>query len=105
MSAAAAIVLATARSEIARYVDALFTVYLICLFAYVVISIMYSVGIRPPYSRWWNAIVEFLRQVVEPYLRIFRRFLPMMGPLDLSPMVATIMLIVVWRVVVAVIRG
>ncbi len=105
MSAAAAIVLATARSEIARYVDALFTVYLICLFAYVVISIMYSVGIRPPYSRWWNAIVEFLRQVVEPYLRIFRRYLPMIGPLDLSPMVATIMLIVVWRVVVAVIRG
>jgi len=105
VSAAAAIVLATARSEIARYVDALFTVYLICLFAYVVISIMYSVGIRPPYSRWWNAIVEFLRQVVEPYLRIFRRYLPMIGPLDLSPMVATIMLIVVWRVVVAVIRG
>ena len=105
MSAAAAIVLATVRSEIARYVDALFTVYLICIFAYIVISIMYSVGIRPPYSRWWNAIVEFLRQVVEPYLRIFRRFLPMMGPLDLSPMVATIVLIVVWRVVVALIAG
>ena len=102
---AAVIVLASARSEIARYVDALFTVYLICIFAYVVISIMYSVGIRPPYSRWWNAIVEFLRQVVEPYLRIFRRFLPMMGPLDLSPMVATIVLIVVWRVVVALIAG
>ncbi len=102
---AAAILLATARSEIARYVDALFTVYLICLFAYVVISIMYSVGIRPPYSRWWNAIVEFLRQVVEPYLRVFRRFLPMMGPLDLSPMVATFVLIVVWQVVVSLIRG
>ncbi len=102
---AAVIVLASARSEIARYVDALFTVYLICIFAYIVISIMYSVGIRPPYSRWWNAIVEFLRQVVEPYLRIFRRFLPMMGPLDLSPMVATIVLIVVWRVVVSLIAG
>lgn len=102
---AAAIVLASARSEIARYVDALFTVYLICIFAYVAISIMYSVGIRPPYSRWWNAIVEFLRQVVEPYLRLFRRFLPMMGPLDLSPMVATIVLIVVWRVVVSLIAG
>jgi len=99
------LVLASARSEIARYVDALFTVYLICIFAYVVISIMYSVGIRPPYSRWWNAIVEFLRQVVEPYLRVFRRFLPMMGPLDLSPMVATFVLIVVWQVVVSLIRG
>ena len=102
---ASAVVLWTARSDIARYVDALFTVYLICIFAYVVISIMYSVGIRPPYSRWWNAIVEFLRQVVEPYLRIFRRVLPMFGPLDLSPMVATFVLIVVWRVVVSLIQG
>jgi YggT family protein len=105
VSAAAAVVLATARHDVARYVDALFTVYLICIFAYVVISIMYSVGIRPPYSRWWNAIVEFLRQVVEPYLRIFRRFLPMFGPLDLSPMVATIVLIIVWRIVVSAIEG
>jgi YggT family protein len=105
VSAAAAVIFWTARSDVARYVDALFTVYLICIFAYVVISIMYSVGIRPPYSRWWNAIVEFLRQVVEPYLRLFRRFLPMFGPLDLSPMVATIVLIVVWRVVVSLIQG
>ncbi len=107
MSAAAAVVLhtATVRHDIARYVDALFTVYLICIFAYVVISILYSVGIRPPYSRWWNAIVEFLRQVVEPYLRVFRRFLPMFGPLDLSPMVATFVLIVVWRIVVSAIDG
>jgi YggT family protein len=102
---AAAVVLWTVRNEIARYVDALFTVYLILIFAYVVVSIMYSVGIRPPYSRWWNGIVEFLRQVVEPYLRIFRRFLPMLGPLDLSPMVATIVLIVVWRIVVSLIQG
>lgn len=105
MSAAAAVVLATVRHDVARYVDALFTVYLICIFAYVVISIVYSVGIRPPYSRWWNAIVEFLRQVVEPYLRVFRRFLPMFGPLDLSPMVATFVLIIVWRIVVSLIEG
>ena len=102
---AAALPLAAVRDEIARYVDALFTVYLILIFAYVVVSIMYSVGIRPPYSRWWNGIVEFLRQVVEPYLRIFRRFLPMFGPLDLSPMVATIVLIFVWRIVVSLIQG
>lgn len=96
---------ATVRHDVARYVDALFTVYLILIFAYVVVSIMYSVGIRPPYSRWWNAIVDFLRQVVEPYLRIFRRFLPSFGPLDLSPMVATFALIIVWRIVVSAIDG
>jgi YggT family protein len=105
VSAAVALPLAAVRDDIARYVDALFTVYLICIFAYVVISIMYSVGIRPPYSRWWRALTEFLSSVVEPYLRIFRRFLPSMGPLDLSPMVATIVLIVVWRIVVSLIQG
>jgi YggT family protein len=106
MSAAeAVVVLGAVRHDIARYVDALFTVYLICIFAYVVISIVYSVGIRPPYSRWWNAVVEFLRQVVEPYLRIFRRVLPMLGPFDLSPMVATFVLIIVWRIVVSLIEG
>jgi YggT family protein len=103
--AAISLVGATVRHDIARYVDALFTVYLILIFAYVVVSIMYSVGIRPPYSRWWRAVTEFLSSVVEPYLRIFRRFLPMLGPLDLSPMVATFVLIIVWRVVVSLIEG
>jgi YggT family protein len=105
VSAVEAVVLATVRHDIARYVSALATVYLICIFAYVVISIVYSVGIRPPYSRWWNAIVEFLRQVVEPYLRIFRRVLPMLGPFDLSPLVATFVLIIVSQVVVSLIEG
>jgi YggT family protein len=105
VSALAALPVAAVRDDIARYVDALFTVYLILIFAYVVVSIMYSVGIRPPYSRWWNGVVDFLRSVVEPYLRIFRRVLPMFGPLDLSPMVATIVLIVVWRIVVSAIQG
>jgi YggT family protein len=100
-----ALVLATARGTIADYVDAVFTVYLILIFAYVVMSIMFSAGIRPPYSRWSNALSDFLRQVVEPYLNVFRRFLPNFGPFDLSPMVATFALIIVWRIVVSLIRG
>ncbi|MDO8210422.1 YggT family protein [Conexibacter sp. CPCC 206217] len=93
------------RGTIADYVDAVFTVYLILIFAYIVVSIVFSVGLRVPYSRWTNAIFDFLRQVVEPYLNVFRRFLPNFGPFDLSPMVATIVLIIVWRIVVGLIRG
>lgn len=100
-----ALVLADARGTIADYVDAVFTVCLILIFAYIVMSIVFSVGVRVPYNRWLNAIFEFLRQVVEPYLNIFRRFLPNFGPFDLSPMVATFALIIVWRIVVALIRG
>lgn len=102
---AATVVLATVRGQVADYVNAVFTVYLICIFAYVVMSIVFAAGIRPPYARWSNAIFDFLRQVVEPYLNLFRRFLPNFGPFDLSPMIGTFALIIVWRIVVALIRG
>jgi YggT family protein len=99
------VILATARHDIARYVDALFTVYIILIFAYVVLNIMFAVGVRPPYNRWSNAVLNFLRDVVEPYLRIFRRFLPLMGPLDVSPLVATFVLILARQIVVSAIDG
>jgi YggT family protein len=102
---AGALVLATVRHDIARYVNALFEVYLICIFAYVVVSIVFSIGIRVPYWRWLHAIFDFLRQVVEPYLRIFRRILPMFGPLDLSPMLGIIVLLLVQGLVVRAIDG
>lgn len=96
---------ATVRHDVAQYVSALFEVYLILIIAYVVVSIIFSVGVRVPYSRWSNAIFDFLRQVVEPYLSIFRRVLPMMGPFDFSPMIGMFVLIIVWRIVVGVIDG
>jgi YggT family protein len=45
-----------------------------------------------PYSPWLNRIQRFLHDVSEPYLRLFRRVLPSMGPLDLSPWIAVIVL-------------
>ena len=45
-----------------------------------------------PYSPWLNRIQRFLHDVTEPYLRLFRRILPSMGPLDLSPWIAVIVL-------------
>lgn len=93
----------TTRQHVADYVSAVFEVYLILIFAYVIVSIMFSAGIRIPYARWSNAVIDFLRQVVEPYLAMFRRILPPMGAFDLSPMVGMFALIIVWRVVVSVI--
>ena len=88
-----ALVIATdARHDIADYVDALFLVYSVIIFAYVLSSLVFSLGVRPPYSRWSDAVLGFLRDVFEPYLRIFRRFIPMFGPLDISPIVAMIVL-------------
>jgi YggT family protein len=102
---ASAMLAAITRSDIADFVAALIYVYSIVIFAWVIMTLLFSFGVRPPYARWSNAILDFLRDVTEPYLRIFRRFLPMFGPLDLSPLVGLIVLQLVGRLVISLIRG
>jgi len=96
---------AAARVDIANYLDGLFTVYIVILFVYILLNIMFSLGVRPPYSRVTDAILGFLRDVSEPYLRVFRRFIPPIGQLDLSPMVGIIVLYFAQSLVVGAIRG
>lgn len=96
---------ATARQDIADYVSTLIWLYTLLILAYVVSQMFFGFGGRVPYSRPLNAILEFLRQVCEPFLRIFRRFVPMVGPLDLSPLVAVLALTFVGRIVVSLIQG
>jgi YggT family protein len=97
--------LASTRGDIGNYVGALFEVYIVLIFAYILINLLFSFGVRVPYSRWSNMVLNFLRDVSEPYLRLFRRFVPTMGALDLSPMVAIIVLIVAERLVTQAIGG
>ena len=99
------LILATTRGKIADYVSALFLVYSIIIVLYVLSSLVFSLGVRMPYSRWSDALLSFLRDVSDPYLRIFRRFIPMIGPLDISPIVALIVLNVVGGIVVQLVRG
>jgi len=35
-----------------------------------------------------NSLARFIRMVTEPYLSLFRKFIPTLGPLDISPIVA-----------------
>ena len=97
--------LASARTEIADFVGALITDYTQILLAYLVINLIFAFGARPGYYRWLDAVLTFLRDVSEPYLRIFRRFIPPLGPLDLSPIVAIFVLQIVGSIVVNLIRG
>jgi YggT family protein len=99
------LVIATTRGTVADYVYALFLVYSVIIVIYVLSSLVFSLGVRVPYSRWSDAVLGFLRDVCEPYLRIFRRFIPMIGPLDISPIVALIVLSLVGSVVEGLIRG
>ncbi len=85
--------LADAIDQAKTFVNVFITVYTLVILAYIVTS-----WLRLPYSPWLNRIQRFLYDVSEPYLRLFRRVLPSMGPLDLSPMVGIVALII-FRVV------
>jgi len=93
------------RVTVADFLAALVTVYSLMIFAYVLLSLVFSFGMRVPYNRVTDAILGFLRDVCEPYLRIFRRFIPMIGPLDISPIVALLVLQIVGNFVVSAVHG
>ncbi len=96
---------AITRGNVADYVAALFRVYIVIIFLYILLNLLFSFGMRLPYARWSEALMNFLRDVSEPYLRLFRRFIPPVGAFDLSPMIAIILLYIVQSLVVRAIRG
>jgi len=97
--------LAITRSDAADYVNTLVLVYLVLIFIRIILSWIP----RIPYNRYLNAFLKFVTDVTDPYLNLFRRILPpvRMGPgaLDLSPIVATFVLIIVGGLVASAIEG
>jgi YggT family protein len=97
--------LALTRGDVADYLRTLMLVYLILIF----IRILMSWIPRMPYNRYLAAFLKFVSDVTDPYLNLFRRILPpvRMGGagLDLSPIVATFVLIIVGGIVVGVVEG
>ena len=93
------------RNDVADFVAALILVYTICIVGWVVLSLVFSLGVRVPYNRFVNGTMDFLRDVSEPYLRLFRRLPLRVGPLDLTPMVAIIVLQIGGGIVVNLIAG
>ena len=98
-------ILALTRVDIANYVDALFTVYILLIFIYILLNLLFSFGVRLPYARWSDAVLRFLRDVCEPYLRLFRRFIPPLGMFDVSVIIAIFLLYIVRTIVVNAIAG
>src|SRR6476646_10618535 len=83
---------ADAVTVIGRFVTVFISVYSLLIFAYIITS-----WIRLPYS--FEPVQRFLYDVCEPYIRIFRRVLPQLGPLDVSPIVAILVLVLADRLV------
>ena len=101
----AAFVIAAVRDDIAGYVRAIITVYTLLIIAYILSSMFFAFGGRVPYARWSSAILGFLRDVCEPYLGFFRRFIPPLGPIDLSPIVAIFVLQIIGGIIARLIQG
>ncbi len=80
--------LADAATSVQRFISVFIYVYILLLLAYVLLS-----WIRLPYSPTLNRSQSFLYDVCDPYLRLFRRILPSLGPIDLSPIVGVFGLI------------
>jgi YggT family protein len=95
---------AITRHDIGRYVYTLALVYAVLIFIRILLS-----WFRLPYSRPLNIFLEFVTEVTDPYLNLWRRFLPLVrlgpGAIDLSPMVATIVLLLVAGIVSSLIAG
>ena len=96
---------AITRDDIATYVNALFIVYIILIFCRILMSYLP----RVPYSVPLRAVMDFISETTDPYLNIFRRFIPTVGgggmAFDLSPIVATFVLFILQGILVALIAG
>lgn len=75
-----------------RFISYLFNFYGYAMIAYILIS--WFPQIRN------NIIVEFLTAICEPYLKIFRRFIPPFGMMDISPVLAFISLNIIQTLIV-----
>jgi YggT family protein len=97
--------LALTRADVADYIETLTLVYIVLIFIRIILTWIP----RIPYNRWLNGFIKFVSDVTDPYLNLFRRILPMVrigpGALDLSPVVATFVLIIVSSIVTGLVRG
>jgi YggT family protein len=96
---------AIGRSEIYDYVSALFTVYIVLIF----IRILLTWVPRMPYNPYLRACVAFVERTTDPYLNAFRAILRPVGvggmALDLSPIIAIIVLYLVRSLILSAILG
>ena len=92
------LLLADTATSVQRFVSVFVGVYVLLIFAYIITSWIPGGG-SPTLER----VRQFLYDVCEPYLRLFRRVMPPLGPLDLSPIVAVFALYLLGQLVNALI--
>jgi YggT family protein len=81
-------VLFDAASSLQSFVSVFVGIYILLIIAYIVLAML-----QLPYSRTKAGVEEFLNEICRPYLNLFRGRVPTLGPFDLSPMVAIVVLL------------
>jgi YggT family protein len=98
-------ILAITRVDVADYVSTLITVYVVLIFIRILMSYFRSI----PYYRALDIFLRFVTEVTDPWLNLFRRFIPpvRMGPaaIDLTPMIAVFVLYILGALVTRLISG
>jgi YggT family protein len=95
---------AITRDDVADYVSAVFFVYLVLIIVNIALSWIQQ--FRPiPYNLTLRAVTGFVTETTNPYLAVFRRFIPPLGMFDLSPILAILVLSIGGRIVVGIIAG
>lgn len=95
MGANAPFVLADLETSLQSFVRVFVSIYVVLILAYVILS-----WVRLPYSRTAGAVQQFLDEVCRPYLGLFRGRIPTLGPFDLTPIVAVVVLLVAAELVI-----
>lgn len=80
--------------DVARFLSNFVIVYVVLIF----LEILMSWIPRRPYYTWLEAVVKFIHETTDPYLRLFRSFIKPIGggqfAFDPSPMIAVLVLII-----------
>ncbi len=63
-----------------------------CFYVYMVLILVRCLLTWFPAVNWENPIINAIRSAVDIYLDLFRKIIPPVGPFDLSPVVAMIVL-------------
>jgi YggT family protein len=79
------------------FIDLVFTLLSLAILARVLLS---WIRVSP-----YHPAVEFLYRITEPILAPLRRIIPPVGMVDISPIIAMLLLQIIQQVLVAIIRG
>ena len=70
-----------------------------CFYVYILMIFVRCLLTWIPNLNWENFILKLLKESVDLYLDLFRKFIPPVGMFDLSPMVAVLVLYILRNII------